>query len=244
MNNLTASRAKELATLINDNEAQIKSLGQSMIDRAIASGRHLIEIKEILPHGEFMPFCKDNVTVKKSQLAKYMKAASEENRLPEYSELEGGLEKGLAGFISFLSPEKPADDHSNFHLSGSSEAVVIEDEPEEEVWHDELEVVEPKPYKPKVYDMPVDERLQSCALGVVQAALQFYIANQQTGGRLTHDQVVRAIHAELVTTSSPHPNKAKVYREAHEQTEQFLAVFVEAFAEISPAISLTKASGI
>ena len=244
MSNLTVSRAEKLATLINENETQIKSLGLSMIDMAIESGRYLIEIKEILPHGEFRLFCKDNVTVGKSQVAKYMKAASELERLPEYSEVEGGLEKGLEGFIKFLTPEKPSDDSPNVQSTGLLPEEEVDDEPEEEVWLDDLEEAAPKPYMPKVYDMPVDERLQSCALGVVQAALQFYIANQQTGGRLTHDQVVRAIHAELVTTSSPHPNKAKVYREAHEQTEQFLAVFAEAFAEISPAISLTKASSI
>lgn len=253
MSNLTVSRAKELAALINENETQIKSLGMSMLDRAISSGRHLIEIKEILPHGEFRPFCKDNVRVQNNQVARYMKAASEEGRLPEYSAVEGNIDKGLWGFINFLSPSNQDDAggymeanetpyvSSRTHLHTESD----EDYPDREARHDDLENAEPaKPYKPKVYDMPVNERLQSCALGVIQAGLQFFLANQETGGRLTHDQVVRAIQAELVTTSTPHPNKAKVYREAHEQTEQFLAVFAEAFAEISPAISLNKVSSI
>ena len=178
-----------------------------------------------------------------------MKAAYSEHLLPEYCNSGSCVEGGLSGFIKFLSPSKDTKVASRLHL----EVDELSDEPEDEQdceasdWEadeDEPPEAAPKPYKPKVYDTPVDERLQSCALGVVQAAFQFYVANQQTGGRLTHDQVVRAIHAELVTTSSPHQNKAKVYREAHEQIEQFLAVFVEAFAEISPAISLTKASSI
>ena len=141
MSNLTVSRAEELAALVNENESQIKSLGMSMIDRAISSGRHLIEIKEILPHGEFMEFCKDNVTVKKSQIAKYMKAASEESRLPEYSKQEGGLENGLLGFIRFLTPEKPADGPSNYPWSGNMLDEEIDDTPEGEVGHDDLEKV-------------------------------------------------------------------------------------------------------
>lgn len=252
MSNLTVSRAEELATLVNENEAQIKSLGMSMIDRAIASGRHLIEIKEILPHGEFRTFCKDNVRVQSSQVARYMKAASGEGRLPEYSAVEGNIDKGLWGFINFLSPSNQDDAGGDMEANGtpyvSSRTHLpeeeVDDELEGEVWYGDLEEAPAKPYKPKVYDMPVNERLQSCALGVIQAGLQFFLANQETGGRLTHDQVVRAIQAELVTTSTPHPNKAKVYREAHEQTEQFLAVFAEAFAEISPAISLNKVSSI
>ena len=234
MSNLTVSRAEELAALVNEIESQIEGLSQSMVDRAIASGRHLIEIKEILPRGEFMRFCKEHVKVKRSQVQNYMNAASSADQLPNYHS-SGNSEKGLIGFLEFISPpEKKAKAKKNPAT-----------EPEDEARHDDLEDAEPaKPYKPKVYDMPVNERLQSCALGVIQAGLQFFLANQETGGRLTHDQVVRAIQAELVTTSTPHPNKAKVYREAHEQTEQFLAVFAEAFAEISPAISLNKVSSI
>ena len=242
MTNLIVSRAKELATLINENEAQIKSLGQSMIDRAIASGRHLIEIKEMLPHGEFMPFCRDNVAVKKSQLAKYMKAASEESRLPEYSALEGGLEKGLAGFINFLSPEKPADDHSNFHSSGSFDAEVIEDEPSE-VWHDELESVrairDEQQFRAEMATMPVkpmivDDSYLSDLVALASSAC-FHINNYEfRGGKtVTAEKLADMFVIEMNRFAEKTDDPQEAYAERHGQCLRGLPLLLEAVQLIS-----------
>ena len=92
-------RAMALAEMTNNNELLIQKNMRQMVDKAIESGLYLIELKNELPHGEFMSFCDKHVRVKRSR-EKYMIAAkADPQAVLEYKNSDQA-EQGLAGLVN------------------------------------------------------------------------------------------------------------------------------------------------
>jgi len=103
--NVLPERFTDRVDRVNTLQAEIVEIGNSMLQKAIAAGHILIELRSETPHGQWMPFCTEHIRIKRTQIANYMKAAANESRLPEYqSKLPpGGNSEGLKGFLRFLS---------------------------------------------------------------------------------------------------------------------------------------------
>lgn len=136
-------KALALAEKINSNQMLIDKHALTMVDLAIESGAYLLELKEELPHGQFMSFCKEHVRVKKSQRENYMIAASAEpSAVLEYKQSESAT-GGLQGFIDSVrnrSPKKTKEEsQSTGNLQGEPDAEYVKRELTDEDCRRELE---------------------------------------------------------------------------------------------------------
>ena len=96
--------------VIIDNERAINAHAESMIERAIESGRAALEIKASLPHGQFTKFMEEHCPVGQRQITRYMKAAEAQELLPEFKaqyEKVSHLNGGIKGFLDYAY-KKPA----------------------------------------------------------------------------------------------------------------------------------------
>ena len=143
---IAKKRIMDWADRVNKNEDLICKMKADMVDLAIESGSYLLMIKEELPHGEFMPFCEENIRVKRTQARKYMNAAEADPDLViEYKASESASE-GLDGFMRMLkrSQEEEASEEgceqSNYQSTGNlQEGQGLEDPEEPDTWtEDEL----------------------------------------------------------------------------------------------------------
>jgi hypothetical protein len=109
-NEIATPRAMALAEMTNNNELLIQKNMRQMVDKAIESGLYLIELKEELPHGQFMSFCEQHVRVKKSQINNYMVAAQADPTLVlEYKESEEAG-RGLIGLVNKVQGRQKSKD--------------------------------------------------------------------------------------------------------------------------------------
>ena len=126
-------KALALAEKINSNQMLIDKHALTMVDLAIESGTYLLELKEALPHGHFMSFCKEHVRVKKSQRENYMIAASAEpSAVIEYKESDSAT-GGLQGFIDSVRNRSPKKIKEKSQSTG-----ILQREPEPEYAKKEL----------------------------------------------------------------------------------------------------------
>ena len=132
-NEVATPRAMALAEMTNNNELLIQKNMRLMVDKAVESGLYLIELKEELPHGNFMSFCEEHVRVKRTQIDNYMIAARADPKFVlEYKE---GLDssRGLQGLVDTVRGRKAKE--TKLPVTGNLDP---QPEPEEvEKWTEE-----------------------------------------------------------------------------------------------------------
>ena len=216
---LATPRAYELAEMINQNQMLIDKDMQSMVDRAIESGAFLLELKDELPHGRFMPFCDENVRVKKSQRENYMIAAKADPlAIADYKSSDES-DGGLIGLVNKVKGRSVAKEES--HSSGNLEP---NPEPEEvEKWTDEdlAEEFKSNPVERVVYG--VDD-LPKLTANVLHAGI--LLDNIIEHVDLTPEQFALHLSREI-THDGDRPRSASVVAEYTARVEMFMDLIVQ-----------------
>ena len=218
-NEVVTPRAYELAEKINNNQMLIDKNMQSMVDRAIESGRYLVELKVELPYGQFMPFCNEHVRVKKSQRENYMIAAKADPLAIEDYKSGGDSDKGLIGLVNKVRGRDVGGKES--HSSG-----IAEDRPEPEQvekWTDEdlAEEFKSNPVERVVYG--VDD-LPKLTANVLHAGI--LLDNIIEHVDLTPEQFALRLSQEI-THDGDRPRSASVIAEYTARVEMFMDLIVQ-----------------
>ena len=123
------------------------------------------------------------------------------------------------------------------------EPAVIDDEPEDEVWHDELEEVRAKRDEEKflaeMATMPVKPLIVSekdlANLVALAKSACFHIHNYEfrTGKTVTAEKLAEMFVVEINRTANKQPNPEETYAESHAECLHGLALMLEAVQMIS-----------
>jgi hypothetical protein len=90
-----------IAARINEENAQLEGDQTTMVERAARIGGWLLEAKALLPHGEFMKWRAEKISVERSQAQKYMALAANYH--------SGGILPGSgvnAAYVAIRAPKR------------------------------------------------------------------------------------------------------------------------------------------
>jgi hypothetical protein len=120
MSAVLSNRLPVLAESIRGAEATIKRTAAEMAEAIIQAGTHLIEARELLPHGRFGKWLKDNCGVSERSAQRYMTVARSGFKSDTVADL------GLRGTLAAI--DRGAFDHGVAGLSyfGPGEQLIIE----------------------------------------------------------------------------------------------------------------------
>jgi hypothetical protein len=219
---IATPRAYALAEMTNSNELLIQNNMREMVDKAIESGLYLIELKQELPHGQFMSFCEEYVRVKKSQRENYMIAASADPQAVIEYKSSDESSGGLQGLIDKVRDRKPrAKSENKIPVTGN-----LEDEPaheEVEKWDQEElnEELKRNPIRSVVYGLKDLEKLTANVLhgGIVLGSIIEHVD-------ITPEQFAHALSRE-VTHDGDRPRSAVTVAEFTDRLNMYMDLIVQ-----------------
>ena len=93
------ARIEELLADFYDQHAEVTTAARTALEHAIKAGHCLNQIQPLIPHGQWMPWVKKNVTVKQGMANIYMKAASNADALGLNLQSISNLDWTITGFV-------------------------------------------------------------------------------------------------------------------------------------------------
>ena len=100
------NRLPFLAAAINAEHRAAFGAAEKALEHAAGCGRHLIEAKALVPHGDWLPWLKANTEVVPRQSQKYMRLANHWEQVSAKSEL-GGSHLALNDALQLIADPKP-----------------------------------------------------------------------------------------------------------------------------------------
>ena len=100
------NRLPFLAAAINAEHRAAFGAAEKALEHAAECGRHLIEAKALVPHGDWLPWLKANTEVVPRQSQKYMRLANHWEQVSAKSEL-GGSHLALNDALQLIADPKP-----------------------------------------------------------------------------------------------------------------------------------------
>jgi hypothetical protein len=93
----------ELATRIKKLHSAVVDAGRSVVQSGIAAGDALIQAKRQLPHGQWLPWLKDNCGVSERRAQDYMKLAANRHKIEAAMKSAAGADLSLKWALGLLT---------------------------------------------------------------------------------------------------------------------------------------------
>ena len=215
-NELMNPLVKEITERINAREAKIGMRKTELIDEAIKQGSDLIELKNTLPHGEFMSHCDENVYVGRQQRQNYIKVAKAPLELVDEYKSSGDVTHGIIGLVN-KSSGRDADYHSSGNSEDRPERVEVEKWDQEEL----NEELNRNPIRNVVYGLKDLEKLTANVLhgGIVLGSIIEHVD-------ITPEQFAHALSRE-VTHDGDRPRSAVTVAEFTDRLDMYMDLIVQ-----------------
>jgi hypothetical protein len=215
-NELMTPLVQEITERINAREAKIGMRKTELIDEAIKQGADLIELKNTLPHGEFMSHCDEHVYVARQQRQNYIKVAKAPLELVDEYKSSGDVTHGIIGLVN-----KSSGRDADYHSSGNSEDPPVRLKVEKWDQEELNEELKRNPVRNVVYGLKDLEKLTANVLhgGIVLGSIIEHVD-------ITPEQFSHALSRE-VTHDGDRPRSAVTVAEFTDRLNMYMDLIVQ-----------------